>query len=339
MEGNNSSAPAAPAAQSTEAPVNANNEALELLEGESLDEGSESSSEANSTSNSKVEAKTESKGEPSKSEVKKAAEKVDAKQVKGDPDKFTIKVDGQVLELSKDEMVKYAQLGKAGQARMEEAARIKTEAMQLVKMLRDNPEAVLADPYVLGSEEKVIELAQKILSKKMEDEQKSPEAREKERLEKELEELRQKVKQDEEQRQAAEYERMVQQQEAQLEEQITEALETSGLPKSPFVLKRLADVMIAAAENEKDISPKQALNIVKREMQKDIREYIDALQEDALEEFISAEKVKKLRNRQIAKLKAEQAAAPKPTETKEVASAPVEAKKNEKINMRKFLRG
>lgn len=338
MEGNSAPSSAAPAAQSTDTSVNANSQEAALLEGESLEEAVEASGEANSSSK-EASSKASSSGEPSKAEVKKAAEKVDAKPVKGDSDKYTIKVDGQVLELSKEEMVKYAQLGKAGQARMEEAARIKQEAQQLVDMLRKDPAAVLADPFILGSEDKVIELAQKILSKKLEDEQKSPEAKEKERLERELEDLRRKVKEDEEKRQADEYERMIQQQEAQLEEQITEALDSSGLPKSPFVLKRLADVMLAAAENDKDISPKQALNIVKREMQKDVREYIEALQEDALEEFISAEKVKKLRQRQLAKLKQEQASAPKPAEVKEVPSAPTEAKKVEKMSMKKFLRG
>lgn len=336
MSEGSASAPAAPAAQSTQAPANANTEASQLLEGESLDEVVDSSGEANNASKG---ASSESSGEPTKTEVKKAAEKVDAKQVKGDPSKFAIKVDGEVLELSKEEMVKYAQLGKAGQSRMEEAARIKQEALQLVQMLRTDPESVLADPYILGSEDKVIELAQKILSRKLEDEQKSPEAKEKEKLERELEDLRRKVKDDEEKRQASEYERLIQQQEAQLEEQITDALETSGLPKSPFVLKRLADVMLAAAENEKDISPKQALNIVKREMQKDVQEYMNALGEDELETYISEEKVKKLRQRQLAKVKAAQASAPKPAEVKEFASAPVEIKKPEKINMKKFLRG
>jgi len=315
--------------------VNGQGGAIELLEGETIDQESEASSEANSASNSQ----SSKSSEPSKSEVKKAADKVDAKPTKGDSDKYMIKVDGQVLELSKDELVKYAQLGKAGQARMEEAARIKQEATQLVKMLRENPEAVLADPFVLGSEDKVIELAQKILARKLEDEQKSPEAREKEKLERELQELREKLKTDEESRKAEEYNRLVAQHEAQLEVHITEAFEVSGLPKSPFVLKRLADVMIAAAENEKEISPKQALNIVKKEMQKDIRDYMEALQEDALEEYISEQKIQKLRKRQLAKAKALAPKVERPAEVKEGASAPVEAKKSEKINMKKFLRG
>lgn len=322
-------------AEASNTAVNGQGEAIELLEGETIDQSEESSGGAISAS-SGSSAKS---SEPSKSEVKKAADKVDAKQAKGSSDKYTIKVDGQNLELSKDELVKYAQLGKAGQARMEEAARIKQEATQLVKMLRENPEAVLADPYVLGSEDKVIELAQKILARKEEDSKKSPEAREKERLERELEALREQVRADEENRKIEEYNRLVAQAESQLEEQITEAFESSQLPKSPFVLKRLTDVMIAASENNKEISPKQALSIVKKEMQKDIKDYMEALQEDALEEYISEQKLQKLRKRQLAKAKQLAPKVEKPTEVREGASAPVEAKKVEKINMKKFLRG
>jgi hypothetical protein len=322
-----SSAPAAmPANQPAESSA-PENTSEQLLDGETIDEGSSESGEQTAAqTNPKVEAK-----------VEKAADKVDAEKTKAG--KYKVKVDGEEVELSQDELIKYAQLGKAGQKRMAEAAQIKKDAQELVRMLRENPESVLADPAVLGSDEEVVKLAQKILSRKLEDEQKSPELREKERLEKELEQLRKEAKEREERQQTEEYERLVQQQEAQIEEQITEALETSGMPKSPFILKRLADVMLAAAENEKDISPKQAMNIVKREMQKDLREYIEAMQEDALEEIVSAEKVKKLRQRQLSKLKAEQAkAAPAPTEVKETASAPAPESKKHKISMKDFIR-
>ena len=327
-----SATPAAPQADTSATPVNTSQE---LLEGESIEEASASTETSKEASKAPQAAKGEAKIE---SKADKAADKVDAEKTSDGT--YKMKVDGEEIELSREEVIKYAQMGKAGQKRMAEASQIKKEAQQLVQMLRDNPEAVLADPAILGSDEKVIELAQKILSRALENEQKSPETKQKEALEKELEDLRRKVKDDEERKSAEEYERMVSEQESQLEEQITEAIETSGLPKSPFVLKRLADVLLAAAENDKDVSPKQAMNIVKREMQKDLREYIEALQDDALEEVVSADKIKKLRQRQLAKLKAEQAkAAPTMTDVKETASAPQEDQKKSKISMKDFLRG
>jgi hypothetical protein len=161
----------APETQSTES-----NEALETLE-----EGLESLEETGS------EPKAEAK--PAAKDVKKAADKMDAEKVAGSK-MYKIIVDGQEEEVSEAELVKMAQMGKSGQKRMQEAAQIRKEAAQLVKMLRDDPESVLADPAILGSNEKVLELAQKILARKIEDEQKSPEVLRAEKAERERDEAR-----------------------------------------------------------------------------------------------------------------------------------------------------
>lgn len=270
-------------------------------------------------------------------DAKKAASKVDAKQISAD--KFKIKVDGEELELNRDELVKYAQLGKAGQARMAEAAQIRKEAQQLITALRDDPESVLADPAILGSNEKVMEFARKLLSRQLEDEQKSPEVLRAEKAEKELEKFRKERKDEQEKKEKEDYDRMVAQNEAQLEEQITSAIESSGLPKSPFILKRMADVMISAMENDKEITPKAAMNIVRREMEKDLKEFFDVAPEDVLEQLINSEKVKSLRNRHLAKIRTQQAV---PADTAQKPKAVAEAKieeKPKKISMKDFLRG
>lgn len=271
-------------------------------------------------------------------DVKKAAKKVDAEKVPG-TQKFVVTIDGVDEELTQDELIKYAQKSKAADKRFQESAQIKKEAAELIRMLRDSPERVLADPAILGSDEKVIELAQKILAKKIEEESKPQAVREKERLEKELQELREANKRNEEERKRQEYETMVKQHESQLEEQIQDAMESSGLPKSPYVLKRLADVMISSLEYDKEISPKQAMNIVKREMQKDLKEYFDASPEDMLEELLGSDNIKRLRKRQVAKIKAEQAA-PTASQIKPAASAKAEPQKaqDKKIAMKDWLR-
>jgi hypothetical protein len=328
-QGSNAPAPESSAPiQESSAPINGDSE-LEALEQEF--DGQESSTK---------EASSSSKEAP-KSEVKaadKAAKQEGAKKVSDD--KYKIKVDGEDIELSRDELVKYAQMGRAGQKKMQEAAQVRQEAIHLVEMLRSNPRAVLSDPAILGSEEAVLKFAQEILANKFEEEQKDPSVLRAEKAEKELEELRKEKKTSEERRQQEEYQRMVQQEEAQLENQITDAFESSGLPKSPFVLKRLADVMISAAESDKNITPKMALNIVKREMQKDLKEYFDMTPEDALEELLNADKVKNLRKRQLSKLKASaSAAAPSLSEIRESAK-PLEKTEEapKKTSMRDFLR-
>lgn len=322
------SAPAAPA--SAEAPQN---EGMDLQSEESVDTGEgleEGGQEASG-----------SEGSPSKEppkEVKKAADKLDAEKVPGSK-MYKLVIDGVEEEVNETELVKMAQKSKAADKKFSESAQIRKEAAQLVKMLREDPEAVLADPAILGSSDKVLELAQKILARKIEDEQKSPEVLRAEKAERELEQYRKEKKDSEERRQQEEYERMISEQEVQLEEQISEAISASGLPKSPILLKRMADVMISAAENDKDISPKQAMNIVKREMTKDLKEYFDLSPDEVLEELLGDNNIKRLRKRQLAKAKAAQAPNPSaPTQTKQVASPEKTEEKPKKENLRDWLR-
>jgi hypothetical protein len=300
-------------------------------------ESEESTEEASSQSKESPEA---SKAAPKAAD--KAAKDVGAKKV--DSDTYKIKVDGEELELSRDEMIKYAQQGRAGQKRMAEAAQIKKEAIDLVEMLRSDPEAILSDPAILGSRDEVIKFAQRILANQMEEEMKSPEVREKEAAQKELEDLRKKIKDQEEANSKAEYDRLVAQEEEKLQNEINEAIDSSGLPASPFVLKRISDVLIMAAENNKNISPKQAMNIVKKEMQKDISEYIKLSPDEALEELMGGERIKSLRKKQLSKVKAqaEQTKTPsvnsqlKPVQRQELSEKPAAEKR---VSMKDFLRG
>lgn len=316
-----SSQPVSPESESSE---------LEALESELGAESLEGSEESSSSSK---ESASKSEGQQAKAD--KAAKDSGAKKV--DNDTYRIKVDGEEVELTRDEMIRYAQLGKAGQKRMAEAAQIKKEAMELVMLLKQDPEAVLSDPAILGSREEVVKFAQKILAKQLEEESKSPEVREKERLERELEELRRQMREQEEQRQREEYERLVAQEEARLDKEVTEAIESSGLPKSPFVLKRMVDVLITAAENGKDISPKQAINIVRKEMMRDLKEFFGGTPEDLIEELIGSDRIKAIRKKQLAKIKSENVVPPSPNSVKPtVQKAP---EKSEKISVKDWLRG
>jgi hypothetical protein len=328
----------APIQEAPAAPAESNESEMQELEAlESEMEGQEESlEESKQEASSKEAPKAAPKAQEAKAD--KAAKQEGAKKIA--EDKYTIKVDGQTVELSKEDMIKYAQLGKAGQQRMAEAAQIKKEAMELVSLLKSDPESILSDPAILGSREEVVKFAQKILAKQLEEETKSPELREKERLEKELEELRNKFKTEEERKRTEEYERLVADEERRLDEEITEAIDTSGLPKSPFVLKRIADVLLSAAENEKDISPKQAMNIVKKEMMRDLKEFFGGTPEDLIEELIGSDRIKSIRKKQLSKVK-EQAKAtnvPSPNQVKATPKAEAKPEAPKKVSMRDWLR-
>jgi len=310
-------------------------ESANIESSQELSESTDSNVESEDTS---IDESKEVSSDPNQiAKADKAAKSVQAKASTENPGYYKIKVDGEELELSQEEMIKYAQLGKAGQKRMAEAARIKQEAFQLIELLRTDPERVLADPDILGSEKAVVEFAKKILSRELEEEQKSPEVREKERLQRELEREREERRREKEERDRAEYERLVQEQEMKLEEEIQEAFEVTGLPRSPYVLKRFTDVMLSFAKSDKDITPKQAMNIVKKEMHKDIQNLLSVSPEDILENLIGQENLKRVRKRQVAKIKSETS---KPSLPVQSSSSVDKQKQNgkEKMSIKDWLR-
>lgn len=269
-----------------------------------------------------VEAALNPDGSPaavSRKEVVAAAQKVDAKQSKTDPEKYTITVDGEKMNVSKEELVKFAQMGKAGQKRMQEAAQLKNDVLDLLRTLKSNPLSVLKDP-ALGIDP--LKLANEIISRQAEEEAKTPEQRERDLLQQEVEELRRQMKESEDAKASAEEARLLQETEVEMESEITEAIQELGLPRKPAVLKRIADIMLAAMDAKKNITIKQAATIANKELNRDFNEMVSSLSDESLESFLGKDLLKRIRTSDLKRVKnpvvgaQEQpraAAAPKPS--------------------------
>lgn len=224
------------------------------------------------------------------------------------PAREKIKVDGKELELTPEELRKYASLGAAGQKRMEEAAQVRKENDSIKKdiasffeMLRNDPLAILNDPN-LGVDVK--KLAERVINDEVERAKKSPEQLEKERLTKELEDAHKKIKTAEDGRKKEEFERLQNEQATQIERDINEAIDSNQLPKSPYVVRKMADLMLLATQQGIDLSAKDVVPIARKQMMEELRGMTGILPEDILEEILGNEKVANLRKRYINKVKA-----------------------------------
>jgi hypothetical protein len=294
-------APAAPAASTqptnTESQADISDADLSSLSGETSESGGSSGGSVAAAPQEVKNAQQAVDTAKNPKEKAKAQEKlVDAKR------KFMLKVDGQetAWEGTDDDIKRELQLSSKARKEIQESAELKKEVMSLLAALKKDPAKVLADPAI-GIDVK--EFAKKILSKQLEDEMKSPQELEKEKLQSELEELRAKVKDDEDSRKQADYDRYVASIESDIEEKTQEALESSGLPKSPYILKRMTDVMISAINAGKDVTPKQALNIVKKEMHKDMKDMFSTSAEDLLEELIGSDNIKRINKNSLSKMR------------------------------------
>lgn len=269
-------------------------------------------------------------------DMSKKEQKELAKQLK----KFKLKVDGKEedfeLDLNNEEEVKkHLQMSRASQRRMQEATELRKAAEQFIDMLRTNPRKVLSDPSINVDLKK---LAQEYINEEIEQAAKSPEQIEKEKLTKELEELRERYKKDEEDRKSKEMERLQAEQEEKISTGIESALKASELPKTPYTVRKMAEMMMQALEHGIDLSPNDLIPVLRKQMQTDIKELFSASSDDVLEELIGKENITRVRKKTVAKVKQQQVAqtagSVKATGSeKKVEEAP------KKILMRDFLRG
>lgn len=276
----------------------------------------------------------------------------DAKEVLTDPNatkkekkaaentlkKYNIKVNGksEVVELDLNDeasIVKHLQMSRAAQSKMQESANLMRNAEEFINLLKTNPRRVLEDPSI-GVDLKLF--AQEIINQEIDNASKSPEQLEKEKLQKELSEIKSKIEEDEKKRKSSELQRLQQEQQEKIEVNIESALKTSDLPKTPYTVRKMAEMMLIALQNNVDLSPQDLVPLIRKQMQVDIKDLFGAANDDVLEELIGKDRISKMRKKKVAQVQqqvAQTANQVKATGNKPGAKAP-EAKK---MTMKEFL--
>lgn len=232
------------------------------------------------------------------------------KEINNNLKKFLLRVDGKEVEeeidLSNEEQLKrHLQLSRVAQKRMQEASELKKQAIaeiqrrdQLLEMALSNPEDFFRktgrDPY---------EIAEQLILKKFEQAQMTPE-------QKELLELREFRKQSEEFRKQQELDEKRRNDEEQLslEEQkykteldqgIGEAITKSGLPKTKFFVKQIALKIHNYAQRGKDLTADQAVELIKLDLNSDIKEFLGSMDAKAIQDFLGKDILDRIRKSDI----------------------------------------
>jgi uncharacterized protein YacL (UPF0231 family) len=215
--------------------------------------------------------------------------------------KIKLKVDGEEFDEDFDpndeeSLVRNLQLAKVSQKRMQEYASLQKEVVKFIEDLRRDPKAVLSDPRI-GLDVKKI--AAEIIEQEIENSKKSPEQLELEKTRAEIKAL--KEGQEREKAEALEREkaRMTEEQFERYDIEVTAALATSDLPKSPYVVKKIADYMLIGLEANKDISPADVMPLVREEIMSDLKAMFDVMPEDVVEKLIGKSKFDSIRKKNI----------------------------------------
>lgn len=307
---------------------------VEVTETESTEEGSESDQSVEQTAE---EAKLAALQSKDTSQMNKTEKKAHEKRI----EKFKLKVDGREedfeIDLNDHEQVKnHLQKSRASSKRMEESANLRKSAEQFIELLKTNPRKVLSDPNI-GVDLK--NLAQEIINDQLEQAAKSPEQIEKEQLQKELQEIKDKYKKDEDDRKDRDFKRLQAEQEEKIQNNIESALKDGGLPKSPYTVRKMAELMMLALENGKNLEPKDLVPMLKNQMNADFKDFFSASNDDVLEELLGKERISSMQKRRIAKVKATQPTAQTASSVKPTGTTKPMETKTPGISMRDFLKG
>lgn len=237
----------------------------------------------------------------------KAVKVAAAKRLKS----LKIKVDGQDYEErlpfeiddtkeNRDWMTKQLQFSKVSQKRMGEKAQLENEVRSFLEQLKSNPKKLLSDP-TYGVDVK--KLAAQIIEEEIANSAKSPELLAKEKLEAELQALKDERKRDKEEGEKRELEQIQQREYERYDSLMTQALETSDLPKSPYVVKKIADYLKLGITNGMDVTPADVLPMVREEILEDIRQMAQAMPLETIEKLFGGDVLTKIRKKNVAKAK------------------------------------
>lgn len=303
-------------------------------------EGQLDAAAAESTEAEGLEADAEEGSEPVEAKpASKEEKKAELKRIK----KLKLKVDGkeydeelpfEIDENQAEWMTKQMQLAKVSQKRMQEHSQLEKDVIAFIDELRTNPRKALANPE-FGIDVK--KLATEIIEAEIENAKKSPEQIKAEALEEELRSLKEERKKESETTKQRDLERLQNEAYERYDTQVTQALEKTDLPKTPYVVKKMADYMLMGLEAGYDVSPNDVVTLVREEILGDIKDMFSAMPEETLEGIIGKDVVNRLRKKNLAKVKAGKAPVPVNSSIKDTGGAKSESKKSEPVNYKKFF--
>ena len=202
---------------------------------------------------------------------------------------YKVMVDGQELDVDENELRRGYAHNRAASKRMEEAAMARKEAVEAIKLLKENPKAAMEQ---LGLSPR--QFAEMIINEELSDAMLSPE-------QKELRSYKQKVEQFENERRQAQQTYEQQQMEEEINRQtesiqgeIINVLDSAGLPKTERTVGRIIYYMQSAIEAGYNVSPKDVIDQVKQDYRHDINSLLGGLPEEVLETFLGKDMISRI---------------------------------------------
>lgn len=229
-----------------------------------------------------------------------------AEQVAKEIRKLKGKVNGKEVEWSEEEAIRRLQMESSADERFKQASELRKQAEDFFNTLLADPKSVLMHPDV-AKRINFRALAEEFLSGELQREMMTPEQRE-------LAELRSFRQQQEEQQKRTQQEQTTRAQQEQMQRlqaqaaqeydtEISKVLEASNLPKTPYAVKRVAEIMLNALQKGYEVDAATAVDMVRRGYSTDIQSLVGGLDGEHLIKVLGDDIAKKIRKHDLAALK------------------------------------
>lgn len=213
--------------------------------------------------------------------------------------RLKLKLEGKEVELPESDVIALAQRGKVADQRFQEAATTRKQAEEIISFAKNNPTEFFKKTGMNARQ-----WAENYLIEELKREQMTPAERKAAENELKLKEYeddrkRQEAKRLEDEKQAAQEKHM-----QNYDKLFVEALSQSGLPKTAYTIKRMAELQLVNLKKKLNLTADQLAKVVREDYIAEQKLLFSALDGDQLIEMFGPDLVKKLSKAQIAKLKA-----------------------------------
>lgn len=282
------------------------------------------------------EAPVEAPADESAVELPEGTDEPTGTDLTGEPDSeggttdelFELKVDGQTLKLTKDELVTRAQKAIAAEKRMQSAAKERQDALRLIELAKQDPFALIKH---LNPDLNEKDLLSRRMAALMEEELLSPQEKQQREDMRELQRLRNEKKTLEESRQQEELNKQAIEAQKVLDVEIAQAIQEAGLPRTKAAVKRVAEYLLEAIENGLDIPTSKIAQQVKKDLQEEAMELLNQSDEETFASLLGKDLLTKAQKASIKQIK-------KPGNSVEPRPAAPRETKSDKVDPSEFLR-
>lgn len=226
------------------------------------------------------------------------------------PEYFEVKVDGKTKRMTRDELIRSAQLGMSATERFESAAQKEKQIASILDSAKKNPIQALMDPALGLTKEQIREAVEAWYAQEfIEPDTLSKEELRARNAERELKTYKEREADAKAKAQAEEEDRLTSQQREIMQKQIIDSIEEHKLPKNKFTVSRIAFYMRQAALKGFDAPMDLIVSQVKKERNDLIADLAhSAPGYDQLVEIFGEETINRIRTEDLKRLREGKAA-------------------------------